>query len=107
MSKKTISKRAKVTGDRLSPSPVGPRKGRMGRASVTQTEKKGKGLARPSEIRSICADCALLYPTGNKKCPMNRIPKQYDIVVFVEECDQWRPKNLTGVLITCQGRPRN
>jgi hypothetical protein len=40
---------------------------------------------------SICAFCELRAP-DDKRCPMNKIPKGYDIVVWVDECDQWRPR---------------
>jgi hypothetical protein len=43
----------------------------------------------PETRKSICATCGTQY---FGMCPMNLIPKRYDIVVFVHECDQWRPK---------------
>jgi len=82
--KKTISKSTKVTEVDSIPTSANPRKGRMGRTSVVEAEKKGKGLVRPSG-RSICADCASLH-TG--RCPLTPVLRRYDIVVWVEECGQ-------------------
>ena len=91
--RKNISfQQAEMTGDRLSPSPVGPREGRKGRASVITPEKKGKELARPPETqKSACSNCALLN-TRDKRCPIDYIPIRFDIVVWVDECGARKPR---------------
>jgi hypothetical protein len=42
-------------------------------------------LVAPQPGRSICADCASLH-TG--RCPLTPVLRRYDIVVWVDECDQ-------------------
>ena len=55
------------------------------------TARKYAATLKNRPTASICAFCELRAP-DDKRCPMNKIPKQYDIVVWVDECDQWRPK---------------
>lgn len=50
-----------------------------------------ENLKKHGLARSLCAFCELRAP-DDKRCPMNKIPRQYDIVVWVDECDQWRPR---------------
>ena len=88
------------------PTSVNPRKGRKGRTSVVEAEKKGKELVRPSDnatggqvtrsayspprvMRSRCYDCDHCY---DGRCPLNMTLVHLDIVVFVDECGQWQPR---------------
>ena len=55
------------------------------------TARKYAATLKNRPTASICVFCELRAP-DDKRCPMNKIPRQYDIVVWVDECDQWRPR---------------